>query len=70
MDAPQSREPQYGAPQSYKPHYKPNLIDGISNLKAGALRSGANALRFKVRQANNMLRYLVNQQLKPHGVIC
>ena len=23
-------------------------MDGISNLKAGALRSGANALRFKV----------------------
>jgi len=50
VDAPQSREPQYHQPQyqpSYKPHYKPNIIDGISNLKAGALRTGANALRFK-----------------------
>jgi len=47
VDAPQSRDPHYGAPQSYKPQYKPNLIDGISNLKAGALRTGANALRFK-----------------------
>lgn len=47
VDAPQSREPQYSAPQSYKPQYKPNLINGFSNLKAGALRTGANALRFK-----------------------
>ena len=53
VDAPESRDrPQY-QPQ-YKPQYKPNIIDGFSNLKAGALRTGANALRFKVRRVNNM----------------
>jgi len=41
-DAPQQ---QY-RPQ-YKPQYKPNIFDGVAGLKAGALRSGANALRFK-----------------------
>ena len=42
----------YGAP---KPSYgggPPNILDGaingVSNLKAGALRGGASALRFKV----------------------
>ena len=33
---------------SYKPQYQPNLLDSLQGLKAGALRTGANALRFKV----------------------
>ena len=46
VDAP--ARPSYGAP---KPSYgagKPNILDGVSSLKAGALRGGASALRFKV----------------------
>ena len=39
-DATPANRPSYG-PQ------KPNILDGVSGLKAGALRSGANALRFK-----------------------
>ena len=33
---------------SYQPQYQPNLLDSLTGLKAGALRTGANALRFKV----------------------
>ena len=33
---------------SYQPQYQPNLLDSIQGLKAGALRTGASALRFKV----------------------
>ena len=40
---------------SYKPQYKPNLLDSVTGLKAGALRTGANALRFKVpRRGENI----------------
>lgn len=47
-DAPQQSRP------SYKPQYKPNLFDSVAGLKAGALRSGANALRFKVKYLLNV----------------
>ena len=33
---------------SYQSQYQPNLLDSLTGLKAGALRTGANALRFKV----------------------
>ena len=34
---------------SYQPQYnQPNLLDGLTGLKANALRLKANALRFKV----------------------
>ena len=47
VDAP--ARPSYGAPKpSYGAGGKPNILDGVSSLKAGALRGGASALRFKV----------------------
>jgi len=50
VDAP--ARPSYGPPnQSNKPSYgggPPNILDGVSNLKAGALRGVGGALRFKV----------------------
>lgn len=48
VDAPAGGRPSYGAPPStsYGPQ-KPNIFQGVSNLKAEALRGGAGALRFK-----------------------
>ena len=50
VDAP--ARPSYGPPnQSNKPSYgggTPNILGGVSDLKAGALRGVGSALRFKV----------------------
>ena len=45
---------------SYQPQYQPNLLDSLQGLKAGALRSGANALRFKVSVETRKRKYLLS----------
>ena len=46
VDAP--ARPSYGAPQASYGGGPPNILDGVSSLKAGALRGAGSALRFKV----------------------
>ena len=68
VDAPQSSvgagygpppQPQYKP--SYQPPYKPSITSGLTRLKAGALRGGANALRFKV--SNDTAAYTTMYQI-------